>query len=232
MNEDTVIELRGVSRTFEGADPVHAVRRCNLDLARGAKACLMGRSGSGKSTLLNLIGLLDRPTGGDVRLLGESTVNISRAARARLRSRHVGFVFQSFHLVPYLTAVQNVELGLMYAGYKRSAREVAATRALDELGLAHRTTAYPYTLSGGEQQRVAIARATAKRPSLLLCDEPTGNLDQSSARSVLDALDELNRAGVTVLIVTHDQLVAERSGRIMLIRDGVVSTAGRLNDPL
>jgi putative ABC transport system ATP-binding protein len=180
----------------------------------------MGPSGSGKSTWLNLVGLLDRPTEGAYLLDGVDTGALKEADRTALRAHRIGFVFQAFHLLPGLTAVENVMMGLLYRGMRRTARRVAATTVLARVGLAHRADATANQLSGGERQRVAIARALVTEPSLLLCDEPTGNLDSESGDRVLALIDEVHRDGQTVVVVTHDHQAAQRARRLITIHDG------------
>jgi putative ABC transport system ATP-binding protein len=180
----------------------------------------MGPSGSGKSTWLNLVGLLDRPTEGAYLLDGVDTGELRESDRTALRAHSIGFVFQAFHLVAGLTAVENVMMGLLYRGLRRSTRRAAALSVLTRVGLAHRVDATANQLSGGERQRVAIARALVTEPSLLLCDEPTGNLDSDSADRVLALIDEVHRDGQTVVVVTHDPQAAKRARRLVTIRDG------------
>jgi putative ABC transport system ATP-binding protein len=215
-----VVELRAVRREFGGAAPVVALHDVNLDIARGDYLSIVGPSGSGKSTLLHVIGLLDVPTSGTYRLSGTDTTTASERQRARLRSTRIGFVFQAFHLLPYRTVVENVVLGVVYAGRRRAGRADAARAILERVGMAHRAEAMPTTLSGGERQRVAIARALMAEPSLLLADEPTGNLDSASSGAVLDLFDELHADGITVAVITHDDHVSRRAGRRVRIVDG------------
>lgn len=217
-----VILLEQAGLTYPGPPPVPALRRSDLTVRQGEYAAVTGPSGSGKSTLLNVIGLLDRLTTGRYALAGTDVATLREAERTALRARSIGFVFQAFHLLPHRTAVENVALALLYVGSRRAAREQAAVAALDRVGLAHRRHAVPTTMSGGEQQRVAIARALVSRPQLLLCDEPTGNLDSTTAASVLALIDELHRDGMTVLVITHDPGVAARAGRTIRIHDGEI----------
>jgi putative ABC transport system ATP-binding protein len=217
------IRFRGVALTYPGPPPVPALRPCDLQVAPGEQLAVVGPSGSGKSTLLNVAGLLDRPTQGSYELDGVDTGSLSDRDRTALRGQRIGFVFQSFHLLPYRSAEDNVLLALLYRRGHRAGRRELARRALERVGLAHRLGALPGTMSGGEQQRVAIARALVTRPSLLLCDEPTGNLDSATAADVLALIDELHAGGLTVVLITHDQRVAARAGRSVTIRDGVLS---------
>jgi putative ABC transport system ATP-binding protein len=194
----------------------------SLDLNAGETLAIVGASGSGKTTLLGLLAGLDRPTGGDIRLTGTELMPLDENARARLRKRHVGFVFQSFHLLPSLTALENVMLALEIAGFDNP-RERALS-ALDQVGLSHRLEHYPRQLSGGEQQRVAIARAFAGEPDILFADEPTGNLDQRTGESVADLLFDLNdHHGTALVLVTHDMKLARRCGRVQEIEDGTLT---------
>lgn len=209
--------------TYPGPPPVAALRPCDLVVRRGEFVTVVGPSGSGKSTFLNIVGLLDTPTSGTYILDGIDTSALKDAERTALRGRRIGFVFQSFHLLPHRSAKENVELALVHSGTPRRARRIAALDALDRVGLAHRTSSLPTRLSGGERQRVAVARALVSRPALLLCDEPTGNLDSENARSVLALLGELHSEGMTVLVITHDPEVARRGGRTVSIRDGILS---------
>ncbi|GAA3501829.1 ABC transporter ATP-binding protein [Streptomyces prasinosporus] len=218
-----VIEFRGVGLTYPGPPPVRALRACDLVVEQGEHVAIVGPSGSGKSTFLNIAGLLDAPTEGRYLLDGIDTGALSDADRTGLRGRRIGFVFQSFHLLPHRSALENVMLAMVYNAGARRGRAERARAALERVGLGHRTDALPTRLSGGERQRVAIARALVGRPSLLLCDEPTGNLDTVTAESILQLLDELHRDGMTLLVITHDPGVAARGRRTVAIRDGVLS---------
>ncbi len=218
-----VIQLRGLTRTYPGSPPVLALRSADLVIEAGDYVAVTGPSGSGKSTLLHLLGLLDSPTQGRYLLDGLDTSQLKDKERSALRGRRIGFVFQSFHLLPYRTALENVQLAELYNRTPRAGRLPAAADALGQVGLGHRLDALPTTLSGGECQRVAIARALVNRPSLLLCDEPTGNLDSGNAAALMALLDELNAAGFTILVITHDQAVAAHAGRTVAISDGVLT---------
>jgi putative ABC transport system ATP-binding protein len=218
-----VIELRGLARTYPGPPPVPALRPADVVIEAGDYVAVTGPSGSGKSTLLHLLGLLDSPTAGRYLLDGLDTSRLGDRDRSALRGSRIGFVFQAFHLLPYRTALENVLLAQMYNQTPRSARVRAAVDALDAVRLGHRLDALPTTLSGGECQRVAIARALVNRPSLLLCDEPTGNLDSQNAAALMDLLDQLNAAGFTIVVITHDVSVAAHGGRTIAISDGVLS---------
>jgi putative ABC transport system ATP-binding protein len=218
-----VIELRGLGRTYPGPPPVSALRLADLVIDGGDYVAVTGPSGSGKSTLLHLLGLLDAPTEGSYLLDGLDTSALNDRDRSALRGRRIGIVFQAFHLLPYRTALENVLLAELYNQTPRGARLRAAPDALDAVGLGHRLDALPTTLSGGECQRVAIARALVSRPSLMLCDEPTGNLDSRNAAALMELLDELSAAGYTVVVITHDAGVAAHASRTIEISDGVLS---------
>jgi putative ABC transport system ATP-binding protein len=223
-----VLEAVAVSKVYPGFPPVHALREVTVSARAGEHVALVGRSGSGKSTLLNLLGLLDRPTSGEVRLAGADTGALGDRERTAVRAGGVGFVFQSFHLLDYRTAAENVEVGLLYAGVPRRERRVRALEALDAVGLSHRAHASPSTLSGGEKQRVAIARAIGTRPRVLLSDEPTGNLDSTSADVVLSVLDSLKPTGVALVTATHDPQVAAAADVQVSLADGRVVETTRL----
>ena len=231
MTRPPVIELRGMARSYPGPPPVHALRPVDLVIESGDYVAVTGPSGSGKSTLLHLLGLLDTPTGGTYLLDGVDTGSLPDKARSALRGRRIGFVFQSFHLLPYRTAAENVVLAQLYNRTPRAQRYAAAFTALERVGLGHRVDAQPTTLSGGESQRVAIARALVNRPSLLLCDEPTGNLDSRNAGTVMELLDALHADGFTIVVITHDAQVAARAGRSVSIKDGSLSEAGPDSGP-
>ncbi len=220
------IAVRDVHKHFlMGSDSVEVLRGVDLDIPRGDVVCLMGPSGSGKSTLLNLIGALDRPSEGSIAVEGIELASLSDEDAASYRRDRVGFVFQSFNLVPTLTAEENVVLPLIFGGVELGERARRARVALDRVGLSHRTGHRPTELSGGEQQRVAIARAIIGEPSVILADEPTGNLDTSTGEQILGLLGEMNReVGQTFLITTHDAEVASRADRIIHIRDGRIET--------
>jgi putative ABC transport system ATP-binding protein len=218
-----VISLEGVSRTFlVGEEPVHALRPLTLSIGGGEYAAIMGPSGSGKSTLLNLLGLLDRPDGGSYRLDGVETTTLPEEQRARLRRDQIGFVFQSFHLIPRLSAAENVELPLTLASIAPRERRERVARILAAVGLTDRAHHRPDQLSGGQRQRVAIARATVMEPGLILADEPTGNLDRTSGQEVIRTLERLNEQGLTLLVVTHDAELAARARRRIRMDDGAV----------
>jgi len=218
---DSVIRLEDVTRVFQvGDSEVRALDGVSLEVRRGESIALMGPSGSGKSTLLNVLGCLDTPTGGRYVLDGEAVEKLTEDQLADVRQRKIGFVFQAYHLVARMTALRNVELPMIFAGVPPAERRRRAEEALVSVGLAHRLTHRPEQLSGGERQRVAIARATVMRPSILLADEPTGNLDTKSGSEILAVLDGLNAAGLTLVIVTHDPRVGARARRLLRMRDG------------
>jgi putative ABC transport system ATP-binding protein len=218
-----LIELRSIEKTYRvGEVEVPAVRDVSLDIACGEYVALMGPSGSGKTTLMNVLGCLDRPTDGSYRLDGEDVVAMSGDERARLRNRKIGFVFQSFNLLSRTTALENVELPLLYSGrLPARQRHRRAQHLLERVGLASRVRHHPSQLSGGQQQRVAIARAMANQPPILLADEPTGNIDSHTSGEVLDLFRSLNQEdGTTIILVTHDQEVARHARRTIVFRDG------------
>ena len=210
---NTVIRLTKISKQF-GVEPVvHALREIDLSLERGDWLAITGPSGSGKSTLLNIIGCLDQPSSGTYYVDGIDTTQLTDDERAGLRSQRIGFVFQAFNLLPYRTVVENVMLAEVYRKRFIEGRRERALACLERVGLSHRADFLPTKLSGGEKQRVAIARALVGSPSLLLCDEPTGNLDSKSAASIIGLLEKLNHEGVTLIIVTHDENIAKQAAR-------------------
>jgi ABC-type lipoprotein export system ATPase subunit len=215
-----VVELRGLTRTYGSDPPVHALRGVDLTVYGGERIAIVGPSGSGKSTLLNILGCLDRPTSGTYHVDGINTADLSDEERATFRARNIGFVFQTFHLLGHRTALQNVMLADVYAGGSRADRRDRAMESLEQVRIAHRSEHLPTKLSGGEQQRVAIARALLGTPKLLLCDEPTGNLDTVNTESVMALFEELGEGGLTLIIITHDDNVAQHAKRIVRIVDG------------
>ncbi len=220
-----MIFLREVHRAFRvGDDEVQALRNVSLEVGPGEYVSVMGPSGSGKSTLLNIIGLLDRPTAGVYRLDEEDVTALTDFRAAQVRREKIGFVFQFFHLVPRLTAAENVELPLVLAGLPSAERATIVSGLLREFGIAHRARHRPDQLSGGERQRVAIARAMVMRPAAILADEPTGNLDQPTGREVLQLLEALNARGVALILVTHDPALGNRARRQIRMVDGEVHT--------
>jgi putative ABC transport system ATP-binding protein len=220
------VEAEDVTREYHlGGVGVPALRGVSVTIPAGDYAAILGPSGSGKSTLMHLLGGLDRPTTGTLRIAGRSVTELSATELARLRNHTIGFVFQSFHLLPRTTAVDNVALPLVYGGVRAGERRRRAAEMLDRVGLGHRLRHRPNQLSGGEQQRVAIARALVTGPSLLLADEPTGNLDSTTGAEVLALLETLNQeSGVAVVLVTHDQEVAARAARQIRMRDGLITS--------
>lgn len=218
-----MIRLEEVNKTYQvGEEPLRALRDVSLSIESGEYLSIMGPSGSGKSTLLNMIGLLDRPDSGSYRFDNVATELLNEEKRARLRGENIGFIFQSFHLVNRLTAFENVELPMMLAGQQVKQRRQAVAEVLDMVGLSSRASHKPNQLSGGQLQRVAIARAIVMRPRLLLADEPTGNLDSRSGREVVDVLERLNREGITLIVVTHDQTIGDRARRHIRMVDGEI----------
>ncbi len=216
-----LIELSAIERRFLlGDTTVNALAGLNLHIDSGEYVAVMGPSGSGKSTLLNLLGLLDRPNAGTYRLEGRDVTTLSPDEQATVRSTRIGFVFQSFHLVPRLTAAENIALPMMLAGIAPAERQRRVARALSDFGLDNRADHKPDQLSGGQRQRVAIARATIMQPALILADEPTGNLDRHTGEDVVNLLEALNGQGVTLIVVTHDPLLGARAGRQLVMEDG------------
>ena len=223
--------LDRVGRIYPGLSPVVALTEVTLAIEDGDFAAVVGPSGSGKSTLLSILGLLDEPTDGCYWLDGYETTTLSEVERAALRGSRVGFVFQDFHLTVYRTALENVEMAGLYAGVRQSVRHARAREALDIVGLSERADFMPPQLSGGEQQRVAIARALAGQAGLMLCDEPTGNLDSARSGEIMDLFEAMNRDGHTILIVTHDDRVASRAKRCFHVIDGHVAEFQQTQPP-
>ncbi len=218
-----VVELIQLQRVFDGNPPVEALKPADLVIDDGDYVAIAGPSGSGKSTLLHLLGLLDQPTSGSYFLDGIDVSELSEAERAGLRGRRIGFVFQSFHLLGHRTAVENVMLAELYRKGRPKERRARAIASLEQVGLGHRLDAFPTTLSGGERQRVAVARALTGEPSLLLADEPTGNLDSTTTASLMELFDELHSSGLTIVTITHDRDVSARAQRRVQINDGVLT---------
>ena len=221
------IQLTNVSKIYgEGEAQVSALKNLSLSVERGEFVTIIGQSGSGKSTLMNLLGCLDTPTQGEYLLDGEPVSSLSDRQLSAIRNRQIGFVFQSFHLIPGLSALENVELPLMYRGIPRLRRRALAVLALEQVGLSQRTHHKPSQLSGGQQQRVAIARAVAGAPPVLLADEPTGNLDSTSGQQIMEILTSLWRQGRTLILITHDPAVAQTAPRTIHIQDGTILPEG------
>ena len=226
-----VIRVRELTRAYEmGTERILALRGVTLDIGRNEYVAIMGPSGSGKSTMMNLLGCLDTPTGGEYWLNGEEVSRLSDDALARVRNREIGFVFQTFNLLPRATALHNVELPLVYAGVAGRERRQRALEALERVGLADRVHHRPNELSGGQRQRVAIARALVNRPSILLADEPTGNLDSVTSEEIMAVFAGLHRAGQTVIMVTHEPDIAAHAERTVVLRDGRVESDRRATE--
>jgi len=221
---DIIILTHRLARDYDmGSEIVRALRGVSMQIRRNEYVAVMGPSGSGKSTLMNLIGCLDTPTGGEYWLDGQKVSDLGDDALARIRNKEIGFVFQTFNLLPRATALHNVELPLIYAGVGARDRRARATRALERVGLGDRMSHRPNALSGGQRQRVAIARALVNEPSILLADEPTGNLDSTTSAEIMAVFRELHRQGQTVIMVTHEQDIAAHAARVVTLHDGVVS---------
>jgi putative ABC transport system ATP-binding protein len=224
----TLIEVEHVAKVYRMGDvEVHALRDVSLTISEGESVAIMGPSGSGKSTLMNVLGCLDRPTSGSYRLAGKEVSKMDRNALARLRNRTLGFVFQSFNLLSRTSALENVELPLLYAGVSGRERHRRAKDALERVGLGDRIHHHPNQMSGGQQQRVAIARAIAMKPELMVADEPTGNLDSRTSVEIMALFQELSRSGITLLLVTHEPDIARYTSRVVVMRDGLVQSDRR-----
>jgi len=222
---DTVARIEGVEKVYQkskAAPPVRALGGVDLDIPRGQYLAIMGPSGSGKSTLMNIIGCLDRPTAGRYLLDGQDVAQMEDDQLSKVRGRRLGFVFQAFNLIPQLTVRENVRVPLFYQGLSTAKGNAMAERAVQRVGLSDRMHHRPAELSGGQMQRVAIARALVAEPSLLLADEPTGNLDSKTGEAILTLFDELHRGGLTIVMVTHDESVAERCERVVRLKDGLI----------
>ncbi len=218
---DTIIRLEALQRRYQmGAGHIDALRSVDLEVSQGEYLAVMGQSGSGKSTLMNIVGCLDRPTAGEYWLGTQRVSAMNDRDLARVRNREIGFVFQTFNLLPRMTALANVEVPLIYAGAKKRQRLARATAALETVGLRDRMTHRPSEMSGGQRQRVAIARALVTRPSILLADEPTGNLDSATGNDIMGLFDELHADGNTLIVVTHEKSVADHASRVVRLSDG------------
>jgi putative ABC transport system ATP-binding protein len=232
MSDSPLIQLENVRKTYVMGDvEVHALRGVSLRIERGEFTAVMGASGSGKSTLMNIVGLLDRPSSGKYLLGGEEVSRLSVERLAEVRNRTIGFVFQSFNLLARTSALENVELPLLYSGTKGPERRQRAAESLSRVGLADRLDHHPNQMSGGQQQRVAIARALVSRPQVILADEPTGNLDSRTSIEVMALFQELGRTGITVVLVTHEPDISRYAGRVVVMRDGHVLSDAR-QEPL
>jgi putative ABC transport system ATP-binding protein len=226
-----VLDVDEVTKSYPGEPPVQALREVNLTIGPGELVGIVGPSGSGKTTLLQLMGTLDRPTSGQVRITGLDVATMADEDVAYLRATRIGFIFQQFFLAEHATVLDNVADGLLYAGIPLNERRQRALEALDLVGLAERPNARPTQLSGGQRQRVAIARALVGQPAIVLADEPTGNLDQATGQSILTLIDQLHRAGSTIVVITHDHAIAERMRRKVEILDGQIVADTGLQEP-
>ncbi len=222
---DNVIEIRNIIRDFKlGQEIVHVLKGIDLDIKRGEYVAIMGPSGSGKSTLMNLLGCLDTPTAGSYNLNGNDVSQMSDDELAEIRNTEIGFVFQTFNLLPRTTALENVALPMIYAGASKKQRQERATEVLADVGLADRMDHKPNQLSGGQRQRVAVGRALVNKPSIILADEPTGNLDSKTGMEIMGLFDDIHKAGNTVIMVTHEEEVAAHAKRIIRLRDGIIES--------
>ena len=229
----SLLRIRDIARSYEmGAETVHALRGVSADIEHGEYVAIMGPSGSGKSTLMNLLGCLDSPTGGTYELNGVDVSSLDENALSDIRNREIGFVFQTFNLLPRVSALRNVELPLIYAGIPSEERREAARVALEQVNLGDRMEHKPNEMSGGQRQRVAIARALVNQPSILLADEPTGNLDSTTGTEILGLFDSLWQKGHTIIVVTHEEEVAMHARRILRIRDGLLASDEQVADHL
>jgi putative ABC transport system ATP-binding protein len=219
-----ILQLDNVSKTYNaGSQPLHVLKKVNLEIEKGDFIAIMGPSGSGKSTLMHIAGCLDTPTSGKVIFENKDISKLSEAELAQIRNKKIGFVFQTFNLIPRTTTLDNVQLPLIYAGVEAEKRKTRARETLEQLGLKERAFHFPNQLSGGEQQRTAIARALINKPSIILADEPTGNLDSKTGKEIIDIFKKLNKEGNTVVLVTHDEQIAKNARKIIRIYDGEIA---------
>ncbi|KUF39367.1 ABC transporter ATP-binding protein [Myroides marinus] len=226
---ENIIEVREIKRDFKlGSETVHVLKGVNLEIEKGDYVALMGPSGSGKSTLMNILGCLDTPTSGAYFLDGKDVSALKDDQLAEIRNKSIGFVFQTFNLLPRTTALDNVALPMVYAGNSKSERDERAKEVLDQVGLSDRMDHHPNQLSGGQRQRVAVARALVNRPAIILADEPTGNLDTKTSIEIMHLFDEIHANGNTVILVTHEEDIAEHAHRIIRLRDGVIESDIRI----
>jgi putative ABC transport system ATP-binding protein len=220
-----IIQTKEISRIYRmGSETIHALKSVSIEINRGEYVAFMGPSGSGKSTLMNIVGCLDTPTGGQYILNGKDVSNMTDNELAEIRNKEIGFVFQTFNLLPRSTSLDNVSLPLIYAGYSKSARQEKAMHALESVGLGSRAKHKPNELSGGQRQRVAIARALVNDPSIMLADEPTGNLDTKTSYEIMELFENLHAKGNTIIMVTHEEDIAKYAHRIVRLRDGLIET--------
>lgn len=220
-----IIQLKNISRVYRvGAEEIHALRSITTEIFKNEYVALMGASGSGKSTLMNVIGCLDTPSGGEYILNNISVANMSDNELAETRNKEIGFVFQTFNLLPRSTALENVALPLVYAGYSKTLRTELAMKALEDVGLGDRVKHKPNELSGGQRQRVAVARALVNKPSIILADEPTGNLDSKTSEEIMMLFEEIHKRGNTIIVVTHEEDIARHAHRIIRLKDGVIES--------
>jgi putative ABC transport system ATP-binding protein len=225
MEAKSVISLRGITRDFQlGAQTVHVLKGIDLDIRQGEYVALMGPSGSGKSTLMNILGCLDTPTLGSYHLAGRDVSRMDDRDLAAVRNKEIGFVFQTFNLIPRQTALQNVALPLVYAGASKKLRSERSVEVLEQVGLGDRMDHRPNQLSGGQRQRVAVARALVNTPSMILADEPTGNLDSTTSVEIMKLFDDIHKAGNTLVVVTHEEDIAQHAHRIIRLRDGMIES--------
>lgn len=232
MSASTIIEARNIQKEYRmGTQTVHALRGVSFEIKKNEYVAIMGPSGSGKSTMMNVIGCLDTPSNGDYILNGHDVKKLSDNQLAEVRNREIGFVFQTFNLLPRSSALANVELPLIYAGMSSRERRKRAVEVLEKVGLADRMDHKPNELSGGQRQRVAIARALVNNPSILLADEPTGNLDSKTGNEIMELFEDLYKAGNTIILVTHEEDIAEHARRVIRLRDGLLESDVRVKDP-